>query len=193
MVRMKKDDDWGVGVLLTAGLVVGFFAGAFILVFNPISFYPQDTVMASGDVRVVEVDVYNWGFDPEEIVVTEGETIVLVIRNVVVYTELQAMYQDEEDAYLATKSQATRDAFYACVNCSVHSFTISGLDLDIHLGDTPETASATYVFVAGEAGEYRVRCSEYCGPGHKAMKGKFIILAADDTLDDTNTTTNGGV
>ena len=40
-------------------------------------------------------------------------------------------------------------------------------------GDSPVTIE----FVAAAAGEYPILCSEYCGNGHKDMKGTLIVRA----------------
>ena len=40
------------------------------------------------------------------------------------------------------------------------------------VGDT-----VTVEFVADRAGTFDITCSEYCGTGHRAMKGKLIVLA----------------
>ena len=40
-------------------------------------------------------------------------------------------------------------------------------------GDSPVTIE----FVAATAGEYPILCSEYCGNGHKDMKGTLIVRA----------------
>jgi len=40
-------------------------------------------------------------------------------------------------------------------------------------GDSPVTIG----FVAAAAGEYPILCSEYCGNGHKDMKGTLIVRA----------------
>jgi cytochrome c oxidase subunit 2 len=37
----------------------------------------------------------------------------------------------------------------------------------------------TVEFVADRAGAFDITCSEYCGTGHGAMKGKLIVLAAE--------------
>ena len=36
----------------------------------------------------------------------------------------------------------------------------------------------TVEFVADRAGTFDITCSEYCGTGHRAMKGKLIVLAS---------------
>ena len=37
--------------------------------------------------------------------------------------------------------------------------------------------AVTVEFVADHAGTFDITCSEYCGTGHRAMKGKLIVLA----------------
>ena len=38
--------------------------------------------------------------------------------------------------------------------------------------------AVTVEFVADRAGTFDITCSEYCGTGHRAMKGKLIVLAS---------------
>jgi cytochrome c oxidase subunit 2 len=37
--------------------------------------------------------------------------------------------------------------------------------------------AVTVEFVPDRAGTFDITCSEYCGTGHRAMKGKLIVLA----------------
>ena len=39
----------------------------------------------------------------------------------------------------------------------------------------------TIDFVASEAGEYPILCSEYCGKGHEEMKGSLVVAALRET------------
>ena len=41
----------------------------------------------------------------------------------------------------------------------------------------PRGGEAAIEFVASEAGEFRILCSEYCGDGHDEMKGMLVVLA----------------
>jgi heme/copper-type cytochrome/quinol oxidase subunit 2 len=42
----------------------------------------------------------------------------------------------------------------------------------------PKVSEAVTVeFVVDRAGTFDITCSEYCGTGHRAMKGKLIVLA----------------
>jgi cytochrome c oxidase subunit 2 len=44
----------------------------------------------------------------------------------------------------------------------------------------PKAAAAVTVeFVADRAGTFDITCSEYCGTGHRAMKGTLIVLARE--------------
>jgi heme/copper-type cytochrome/quinol oxidase subunit 2 len=33
-------------------------------------------------------------------------------------------------------------------------------------------------FVAGKAGRFPIVCSEYCGSGHKRMRGELVVVEA---------------
>lgn len=37
----------------------------------------------------------------------------------------------------------------------------------------------TVEFVAGRVGRFDITCSEYCGTGHREMKGKLVVLARE--------------
>ena len=39
--------------------------------------------------------------------------------------------------------------------------------------------AVTVEFVADRAGTFDITCSEYCGTGHRAMKGRLIVLARE--------------
>jgi cytochrome c oxidase subunit 2 len=41
----------------------------------------------------------------------------------------------------------------------------------------PRGGEVTIAFVASEAGEFPILCSEYCGDGHEDMKGMLVIAA----------------
>ena len=44
----------------------------------------------------------------------------------------------------------------------------------------PKTGEAVTVeFVADRAGTFDITCSEYCGTGHRAMKGRLIVRATE--------------
>jgi cytochrome c oxidase subunit 2 len=40
-------------------------------------------------------------------------------------------------------------------------------------------AAASVTFVARRAGRFPIECSEYCGSGHKRMRGELIVTEAD--------------
>jgi heme/copper-type cytochrome/quinol oxidase subunit 2 len=35
-------------------------------------------------------------------------------------------------------------------------------------------------FVASTPGSYRFKCSEYCGSGHRGMKGRLVVQPKED-------------
>ena len=49
-----------------------------------------------------------------------------------------------------------------------------GVKLAIPKGGAPVSAT----FVAGQAGRFPVECSEYCGSGHKRMRGELVVAEA---------------
>ena len=54
-----------------------------------------------------------------------------------------------------------------------HGIGIKDFQVKAKLPKTGETV--TVEFVAGKAGSYVVKCSEYCGGGHSRMKGELIV------------------
>jgi len=43
----------------------------------------------------------------------------------------------------------------------------------------PKTGEVTVEFVADRVGTFDISCSEYCGTGHSAMKGRLIVIARE--------------
>jgi len=54
-----------------------------------------------------------------------------------------------------------------------HGFTIKKLNVKVAVPKTGEPV--TVEFVAGKAGTYEFKCSEYCGSGHGRMKGQIVV------------------
>ena len=54
-----------------------------------------------------------------------------------------------------------------------HGFSIKKLNLKVAVPKTGELV--TVEFVAGKAGTYEFKCSEYCGSGHGRMKGRIVV------------------
>jgi cytochrome c oxidase subunit II len=57
-----------------------------------------------------------------------------------------------------------------------HGFAIPKLKIDLHLSENGEPATAQ--FIAPDAGEYEIACSEFCGHGHGQMKAALVIVSA---------------
>jgi cytochrome c oxidase subunit 2 len=60
-----------------------------------------------------------------------------------------------------------------------HGFAIPKLKIDLHLPDNGEPA--TVEFIAPDAGEYEIACSEFCGRGHGQMKAALVTVSATRT------------
>lgn len=54
-----------------------------------------------------------------------------------------------------------------------HGFSVKKLNLKVAVPKTGEPV--TVEFVAGKAGTYEFKCSEYCGSGHGRMKGRIVV------------------
>ncbi|MGE5127439.1 MAG: cupredoxin domain-containing protein [Betaproteobacteria bacterium] len=57
-----------------------------------------------------------------------------------------------------------------------HGLAIKALGVKLVIPKGGATVSAT--FVARQAGRFPIECSEYCGSGHKRMKGELIVTEA---------------
>ena len=55
-----------------------------------------------------------------------------------------------------------------------HGFSLKKLNVKVALPKTGEPV--TVEFVAGKAGTYEFKCSEYCGSGHGRMKGQIVVV-----------------
>ncbi|HEX7086944.1 MAG TPA: cupredoxin domain-containing protein [Vicinamibacterales bacterium] len=53
-----------------------------------------------------------------------------------------------------------------------HGFEIKRLDIEELV---PEGRTKTIAFTAPAAGKYAIRCSEWCGKGHKTMKATLVV------------------
>lgn len=53
-----------------------------------------------------------------------------------------------------------------------HGFEIKRLDIEELV---PEDETKTIAFTAPAAGTYAIRCSEWCGKGHKTMKATLVV------------------
>jgi cytochrome c oxidase subunit 2 len=57
-----------------------------------------------------------------------------------------------------------------------HGLAIKALGVKLAIPKGGAAASAT--FVADKAGRFPIECSEYCGSGHKRMKGELVVAEA---------------
>ncbi len=57
-----------------------------------------------------------------------------------------------------------------------HGLAIKALGVKLVIPKGGATVSTT--FVARQAGRFPIECSEYCGSGHKRMKGELIVTEA---------------
>ena len=57
---------------------------------------------------------------------------------------------------------------------TIHGLAIKALGVKIVI---PKTGEPVHVrFVAGRAGTFDIACSEYCGSGHRRMKGQLVVV-----------------
>jgi len=58
-----------------------------------------------------------------------------------------------------------------------HGFEIDGYDVKVKIPKGGEPVRVD--FVAERPGRFRVKCSEYCGSGHRRMRGEMVVRAAE--------------
>lgn len=95
--------------------------------------------------RIIEVTASQWKFEPNEIVVNKGDTVILRI----------------------TSSLDADPSFDA------HGFLILGYDVPNTV--LPKGEVVEVKFVADKAGSYPFICTIFCGEGHTAMQGTLIV------------------
>lgn len=61
----------------------------------------------------------------------------------------------------------------------LHGFSLVGGGQNLNLEIAPNHAYGA-TLTAGEPGTYLVVCNEYCGLGHHVMKGRIVVLGADE-------------
>lgn len=174
----QKTREWGKGLLIVAALVVGAFAGgASVALLGP----TLGLTGAGGgeeNVRTVNVIAYHWGFDPGEIRVQKGETIVFVVTNAHSNMELQeTIYEPLEMAWLMENATMEEREAYEMMEDQLlnHSFSIPLLDVNLYVPGEAEENPVTYILVAGEPGTYIIECDVQCGPGHEEMEARLIV------------------
>jgi len=57
---------------------------------------------------------------------------------------------------------------------TIHGLTIKALGVKVVIPKTGEPVEVR--FVAGRAGTFEIACSEYCGSGHRRMKGQLVVV-----------------
>jgi len=58
---------------------------------------------------------------------------------------------------------------------TTHGLKIKELDVEVPI---PKGGEAVTVEFVARAGRYRMECSEYCGSGHKRMRGELVVIEA---------------
>jgi len=62
-----------------------------------------------------------------------------------------------------------------------HGFQIDGYDVEVEIPKGGEPVDVE--FVADRAGSFRIKCSEYCGSGHRRMRGELVVRASEGAAD----------
>jgi cytochrome c oxidase subunit 2 len=98
-------------------------------------------------VRVVAYDAFQYGFDPDPLVVRAGERVRLLVKS--------------------------RDV--------THGAMIPEVDFSTTM--PPGNRKEAEFNAPAQPGEYPVFCSVFCGPDHGDMKGRLLVLPAEDGLE----------
>jgi cytochrome c oxidase subunit 2 len=59
---------------------------------------------------------------------------------------------------------------------TTHGLAIDGYDVEVVIPKGGERVSVE--FMAHRAGVFRMKCSEYCGSGHRRMQGRLVVTEA---------------
>jgi cytochrome c oxidase subunit 2 len=59
---------------------------------------------------------------------------------------------------------------------TVHGLAIDGYDVKVAIPRGGEEVSVE--FMAHRSGMFRMKCSEYCGSGHRRMQGRLVVTEA---------------
>ncbi|MBI4319719.1 MAG: beta-propeller fold lactonase family protein [Chloroflexi bacterium] len=138
-----------------------------------IKIVPKDTaqpgIEKDGDVTVVHMQAFSFGFKPDPVRVKKGDRVRLIITNV---DERVGMTNDPAPA---------------------HGLIINslGLKTNVVLPPAPQTGVSTLVeFTADKAGTFEVFCGNFCGPLHLEMRSKFIVEDGSATSASAPATTS---
>ncbi len=86
------------------------------------------------------------------------------------FTVTAKKYAFEPAQFEVTEGDEVR--FLVTATDTDHGFEIKGLDIEELV---PEDETKTIAFTAPAAGTYTIRCSEWCGKGHKTMKATLLV------------------
>ncbi len=92
----------------------------------------EEVSLMQGNQRVIEVNAFRFGYDPEVIYLNKGEEVEIKINNL--------------------------DVFHGI---SVPGFNVKGNEV--------------IKFTADKIGEFEWYCNNFCGGGHRSMRGKIIV------------------
>jgi DNA-binding beta-propeller fold protein YncE/plastocyanin len=104
---------------------------------------------ASGG-QEVYLNAFSHQFAPNEIFVMKGEPVLFILQNI----DEKGIMIDNPDV--------------------VHGFTVNGY-ADQTQVLLPRGVAATLEFTPEKSGTFDFYCSNYCGPAHLSMRGKFIV------------------
>lgn len=117
----------------------------------------QSASVAPKEVRV-NMKAFQWGFDPNEITVNKGDTVIL---------EFEEVTFDRDTSFTA------------------HSFLL-GAPYNIHQV-LEKGQTYTVEFEADTAGEFPFMCDTFCGEGHGTMNGKLVVKDSNKKVEGGKT------
>ncbi|MBI3600307.1 MAG: beta-propeller fold lactonase family protein [Nitrospinae bacterium] len=118
-------------------------------------FIPRDDgkpgVTKEGDVHVVRVKAFSYGYVPRFIHVPKGAKVRVIVTNI------------DKAAGLTKNPDVTM------------GFTVYGYYGQRTMIEAVRGMSGVAEFVADKAGEYEIYCQQFCGPLHLEMRGTFFV------------------
>lgn len=108
-----------------------------------------------GEIHTIEMKAFQFGFDPNEIVVYQHDKVIIKI----------------------VESSFKKDPTY-----KQHSFTLPEYGINVILPPIPPNKPITIEFVADKVGEFTFECAIYCGVEHPNMRGILRVLPREVTI-----------
>lgn len=132
-------------------------------------------VQAEGRVKISAVSSVAWLAGSGWLLAAATTTRAAGEASQVHHVELTASRYAFEPALIEVRQGETVE-LVAHSKDTDHGLAIKALGVKLAIPKSGAASSAT--FVADKPGRYVFECSDYCGSGHKRMKGELVVLEA---------------